>query len=403
MGELNILAASLEKKGVLIAIDSCMNIKEEFTSQAQIILKSIRRWYEEDPEATKVDPELLKNSVMRENKRHAEKLGLFIDKIAGIEVSAINVQKEIINTKADKIMQDLGARMLNFEPYETMTEELRILEELHNNHELWERNLSTHEYEVYTNEDFSSLLGTALKEEKVPLFPTKINDHLGGGVWRKASIVVFGRPDMGKTTFMVNLTCGFLNQGLKVLYIANEDPATQLLIRHVQCFLKITKPEVEGDLDGKIEQCRTLGLENLVLVETPSGTMHHLDNLVRDNKPDILVVDQLRNMRGLHDSRVLQLEDTQRGIRELGKKYDCVTIGVTQAGASADDKPVLGMGDIDFSKTGIAGGCDLMIGIGANSGMMQQGIRFLSFPKNKINGTKDPIDVQFRTDIARVH
>ena len=230
-----------------------------------------------------------------------------------------------------------------------------------------------------------------------------MNNHLGGGVWRKASIVVFGRPDVGKTTFMVNLSCGFLNTGLKVMYLANEDPATQLLIRHVQCFSKMQKDEVEKNLSEKVAECKELGLQNLILIETPAGTMSHLEALIKDHRPDVIIIDQLRNMRSAVENRVLQLEDTQRNIRELGKKYNSITVSVTQAGASADQKNVLDMTAIDYSKTGIAGGCDLIIGIGANNVMLQQGLRFLSFPKNKINGNKEPLETQFRTDIVRVH
>jgi hypothetical protein len=99
---------------------------------------------------------------------------------------------------------------------------------------------------------------------------------------------------------------------------------------------------------------------------------------------------------------VLQLEEVQRGLRELSKKLELVSFSVTQAGGSADNKAVLNMSDLDWNKTGVQGACDLMIGIGATDMMLQQGTRILSFPKNKINGNKETLDVVFQTDIVRV-
>ena len=131
MSELKILGAALKQKKVITAIQTCMNPKEEFTSQAQLVYKRICKWYDDDPNSNSVDSEILKASLMRENKRHADKLGQFVDHITDLDVSEVNVLQEIVSTKTNKIMQELGARMLNFEPYESMVDELGALEELH--------------------------------------------------------------------------------------------------------------------------------------------------------------------------------------------------------------------------------------------------------------------------------
>ena len=402
MSELNILAAALQKKEVLVAIDACLDVKEDFTSQAQLVLKGIREWYETDPEFNgKVDRELLRGAVTRSNPRHAEKLGIFVDRLFSQEVSPDNIQSSILGVKRAKVMHDLGSKMLNNPPYETLIPELQQLEALHGD-DFEERSLSTHEYEVYNGVDFESLLTRAVNEDKVPIYPPVVNAHLRGGVWRQASIVVYGRPDIGKTTFMVNLSCGFLSNGFKVLYLANEDPASQLLIRHIQCFLGKDKEWVEQNFREHQEACERKGLTNLYLCETPAGTIRNLEEIIKDKKPDVVIVDQLRNMLSDQDQRVMQLEDVQRRIRQLGKKHNCITVSTTQAGASGNNKAVLDMGDVDFSKTGIPGACDLMMGIGCTPDMELIGQRMMSFPKNKISGTKEPIPVTFRCDICRV-
>ena len=131
MSELKILGAALKQKKVITAIQTCMNPKEEFTSQAQLVYKRICKWYDDDPNSNSVDSEILKASLMRENKRHADKLGQFVDHITDLDVSEVNVLQEIVSTKTNTIMQELGARMLNFEPYESMVDALGALEELH--------------------------------------------------------------------------------------------------------------------------------------------------------------------------------------------------------------------------------------------------------------------------------
>jgi hypothetical protein len=103
-------------------------------------------------------------------------------------------------------------------------------------------------------------------------------------------------------------------------------------------------------------------------------------------KPDMIVVDQLKNVAISEDNRALQLDKLARQVRELGIAHNCVTMSVTQAGESGSGKLVLGMTDVEWSNTGIPGAADLMIGIGVNEEWDNQGKRMISLPKNKING-----------------
>ena len=400
MKEIQILATLAKDREVLPIIEACLDIRKEFTSQAQVVYKVLKDYYERDPLQESADLQIVESELVRQNPKNEERFRAFVQRISGDRGSGDNISHDILETKVAKLQLDLGRKFINYVPYEKVKDEIQNLiniSELGVN----KRSLNTHEYEVYNGEDFLKLVGES--GDRIPLFPSSLNNHLGGGIWRQGSIVVFGRPDVGKTTFIINLSCGFLSAGQEVLYLCNEDPISQILVRHVQCFLKCEKSVVELALEESINKCKEKGLDNLTLIETPSGTMRHLEDIIKDRSPDILIVDQLRNIKSAQENRVLQLEEVQRGIRELGKKYDCVSVSVTQAGATAEGKPYLDMGDVDHSRTGIAGACDAMIGIGATYDMLQNDERMISTPKNKLSGLKEPLLVKFYTDIVRVN
>ena len=83
----------------------------------------------------------------------------------------------------------------------------------------------------------------------------------------------------------------------------------------------------------------------------------------------------------------------------MGKRYNCVIVSITQAGDSADQKQVLGMGDIDWSNTGIQAAADLLIGIGTTDELERQGKRWITLCKNKVGGrhASFPVKVDFET------
>jgi len=109
----------------------------------------------------------------------------------------------------------------------------------------------------------------------------------------------------------------------------------------------------------------------------------------------VLLVDQLRNITSAKSDNYTQLLDKNaQAVRALGKKYDLVTISVTQAGDSASGRAILGMGDVDSSNTGIPGAADVMIGVGVTEALDRSGQRMLSLPKNKL-GAHSQVLVSF--------
>jgi hypothetical protein len=133
------------------------------------------------------------------------------------------------------------------------------------------------------------------------------------------------------------------------------------------------------------------------------GTPTEIEELVVEHTPDVLIVDQLRNLNVKEDNFVRALEKAASAVRNIGKRHHCVVISVTQAGDSASGKSVLDMGDVDNSNTGIPAQADVLLGIGMSSEDEARGFRVLSLCKNKPGGNHDffPVAVEPAKSMVR--
>jgi len=110
---------------------------------------------------------------------------------------------------------------------------------------------------------------------------------------------------------------------------------------------------------------------------------------VQKHKPDVFVVNQVRNLVVKAGSKVEQLDVAANRLRSIGKKHDAVTFLVTQARDGGFEKPVLYMEDVDSSHTGIPAAADLMIGVGITRDLRRQNMTCLSVCKNKASTYED--------------
>lgn len=200
----------------------------------------------------------------------------------------------------------------------------------------------------------------------------------------------------------IEMMAGFLDQGLKVLYVGNEDPIDDINMRVVNRLSGMTKLEVLN-APGKADRLiREAGYENLMLYSAAPGTPREITSLIEEHKPHILVLDQLRNLNMNHDNFVLALEKAATQARQWAKRYSCVVVSVTQAGDSAAGKNTLDLGDVDFSNTGIPAQADALIGIGASDQLKARGEVCLSLPKNKISGRHEFFNVLTQPQLSKL-
>lgn len=222
---------------------------------------------------------------------------------------------------------------------------------------------------------------------RVPIYPARLNERIGGGCLPGHHIILFGRPEIGKSTFSINFAAGLAVKGRqRVLYVGNEDQINILKARAVSRITGMTEAEIAADRPKAIALYRERGGEDrLRLLQVFNGSADDLRQPIEEFAPTVLVLDQIRNLATGSDGKVAQLEDAGQAIRRLLLEYKLIGLSITQAGASAAGKTWLSMEDLDSSKTGLPGTADLMLGYGADAILESRNQRGLNPVKNKLS------------------
>jgi len=236
----------------------------------------------------------------------------------------------------------------------------------------------------------------------IRISPSSLNARLDGGVRPGHHIVLFARPEMGKTMMTIEMMAGFAEQDLVTLYVGNEDPIADINMRLVNRLSGMTKLEVLNDPGHADTLARASGYDNIILHSAAPGTPRQITKLVDRYNPNILVLDQLRNICTGNDNYVLKLEEAATHARNWAKKYGMVVVSVTQAGDSATNKAALDLGDVDFSNTGIPAQADVMIGLGANANHKAAGELVISLPKNKVSAIHEAFAVTTEPHLSKI-
>lgn len=364
----------------------------DFGEAARFVLQSVDRQYRRDPDLQSFDRDVLRASVLR-TYGDGSVAGSILDFIASLpaDVSGVNVMEEVRLSKLGRCATELATRLATGQ-HDAETESLLAKY----------KSLLIGEGEAYKfrldAEDFEDD-GTA----RIPLFPRTLNDYVGGGVLRGHNVTIYGRPDSCKTMLALNNAAMLVKAGYKVLYVANEEPAQditrRLLARLVDTDISELRSvaAVRQAIDHVSEEYSRWNLYHKAGVD-----IQDVRRQAEKLKPDVIIIDQLKNISAEDDNRALQLDKLARQVRELGISSNAATISVTQAGESAHNKPVLTMGDIEWSNTGIPGAADLLIGIGVTDELLVQNKRMLSIPKNKVNGRHGAFPVWVDTSKTKV-
>lgn len=373
-------------------------VSKEFSPEAGFLIGKIDEYYQSDPGATRVDVDLLSAAIRRElpSAKNAERVVAVVNSLPK-DVSQINVLKELVSVKRHNIGLRLAALLSTGKA--DADEVSKLMEEFL----LLNPEGSEEPEEIFTAVPVEELIKDHFSKDKCyKLWPEALNTAVDGQAKPGHHILVFAPTEMGKTLFVINLVAGFISQGLKVLYIGNEDPAADIYMRYMTRITRMNKYEIQEDpaKAQKLLNERNYGL--LVLVPLAPGNFHEIRKLVNEHQPQVVILDQLRNLDVRSEGRTQQLERAATEARNLAKSRRLLVISVTQAGDSATGKAVLGRGDVDSSNVGIPGQVDLMIGLGATEQDEAMNFRTISFPKNKLSGKHEAFKVQVDPLTSRV-
>lgn len=391
--ETKILAAALYSRDAYEELIK-YEVKESLSDQGKVLWELFETYYNKDSSADKIDKTLLNSSIDRLYPKHSDMLQTVVNNLE--ETSEINVVSEVIEQKLETTKALLSQAF-------SSTKDVKIEPLLEEYSRLVAGELeAASSSDIIIAPDLKELMLSRSVENRIRILPEKLNEALEGGALRGHHIVLFSVTDMGKSLMALNMTRGFIEDGLKVLYVGNEDPISDLIERFLVSLTGKNKHTVRKHYEKAQEVAEKKGWHNLVWAELSPGTLGEIRSLIEEHNPDVLVVDQIRNLDTGDKNFVRVLEVAAQSMRNFAKKYNLLSVSVTQAGDSANGKAILNRGDIDNSNVGIPGTADLMLGIGATQDQEFDGIRTLSFPKNKISGSKQPIQVRFNTTNMRV-
>jgi replicative DNA helicase len=231
-------------------------------------------------------------------------------------------------------------------------------------------------------------------------------------------IVVAGRPDKGKTTFLTSELTFMAPQvqqmygdSRSILWLNNEGPGKRIIQRNYQSALDKTVQELVA-LSG---QPSTKGKRNLLREQYDEAVggrwdiikifdihdfwSHEVEDLIRAVPPALIVFDMVDNIKfggeaSNNGQRTDQLlEAMYQWARIISVKYDVPVIATSQISNDGDGLqwPTLGM--LKDSKTGKQGAAEAIITIGASNDQALHNSRYINTTKNKLHrsgGPKEP-------------
>ena len=355
------------------------------------VYEEICKYYEKDVKATNVDKEILLSRLNKRNDLHSVVYNDYFNTLPEPS-SAPNLIETFVDAKKDKLITDVlvaihdhNDQVLSSKMEEYLACDVDKIEE-----------------EMFNAPKIEELEAHFTGKNLIPLYPSAISDAIGGGVPRQSQLCIFARPDVGKSTTAINTAVGAAEKGFRVLYIGNEDPAPKMMYRIMTRFTRTPEAVLRDNPKKYYELAIQNGYENMFFVPMHPGNGNELRKWIERLKPDVMVIDQIRNMHFKKESMTINLEQGCIATRNLAKEYNLVSIIITQAGDSARNKPVLSMEDVEWSNTGVAAQCDLMIGVGQTEDMKENRRVMLSFPKNKMSAPVKPFSALIEYEINRL-
>lgn len=397
--EQHLLSAALKDRESLYLITQYITAKQ-YSREFQILIDKIKEYYDKDADAEHVVMDVLVAGITESipNKKHVDNFVQLLNEALETDTSAANVQDVILKAKTNEVGLRLSVALVNGDKgIGELMDQYRELSHYTTLDEMAQTGTT-----VLTFEDLDAVTANRLEHKgELKVYPLALNERLDGGASGGHHIVTFARPEMGKTAFNVTIACGFARQGADGIYFINEDRIEDVYMRVLYNLSGLGKNEFMLNPQRVRDLAMQNGLRHIRMIELSPGTPSQVEAFVDKFRPRWMVMDQLRNLNVKEANKVLQLEYATSAMRNIGKKYNVLTISTTQAGDSAEGKALLTMGDVDFSNTGVAAQADVLIGIGGTPTDVAEDRRIINITKNKLSGRHENFPVRIRRDLSR--
>lgn len=373
----------------------------DFEGISAILYKYAREYYERDVKATYVDEDVILSKLERNSvknlQQYKEILYGFVD-----DLSTINLRDELIKLKREQVSDKLVEKLVSDD--DAKSADVRSLIEQYQFYDAGELDdAETTEAKVYNSVDVADIIGSYSEDKLIKLYPPSLNNKVGG-ILPQSHVVVFARPEVGKSLFTINLAASMAARGKRVLFVEMEDPTDATVLRFISNMTGLAKDDLINNPDN-IAKARKLlsqrGYDNVTVAEAANASVASIEKLIIEHKPQVVFVNQLRQLKFKNaDGDVQKLAMAGASMRRLAKKHNIVVVSIHQAAETGDGKLTLDLRDMYMSKTALQGDVDLAIGVGINKSFPEDR-RMISICKNK-NGWHGCVPVRVEETLSRV-
>src|SRR5579859_2680111 len=200
----------------------------DFSPVGQFWWKLTKEWYEADKTALCVDREAIADraGARSAGKQRDAVLGMLRDGCISSPRGGSNIAQTALELKRHNVGMELAAAIAAGTDGKKQLALTQRFLELQQATELRGNKKAAVSYEwAPPIDELVELVGDA---NRVPLAPSRLNQRIDGGALPSTHILLFARPEMGKSTFCVNFSVQLAKRDKRVLYISNEDSVAKL-------------------------------------------------------------------------------------------------------------------------------------------------------------------------------
>jgi replicative DNA helicase len=197
-----LLAAGLRSRASFELIKSYITLRR-YDRPFQIVWDMVDNYYQRDANAQHVQAEVLLGLIAETNRneKHVAQFTEMVNEALAVDVSEVNVEQVVLASKKRELGDELAMALTNGKDDPELLEEYRKVSEMTSLDELNE----VGEIVINASNRAALLEEEANRTGLLTLYPEALNQRLDGGVAGGDHIVVYARPETGKTALCLTM------------------------------------------------------------------------------------------------------------------------------------------------------------------------------------------------------